>query len=1596
MQFSGYVTVPTDGQYTFYTNSDDGSRLYIGSTLVVDNDGLHGDREIASTIGLKAGTHAITVAFFQDAGGQNLQVSYAGPGLTKQVIPASAYKRVSATGVNNQMPVANAGAAQTITLPTNSVTLSGAASTDADGTINSYLWSQVSGPSTASFSSASAAAPVVSGLVAGTYVFNLVVTDNLGALSNPAQVSITVNANNTLRTPENPTGTIAGLNYKYYEGFWDMMPAFASLTPNKTGTSTAFELTAQQRDYAFAFQFTGYVTVPTDGQYTFYTNSDDGSMLYIGSTLVVNNDGAHGDREIASTIGLKAGTHALTVAYLQGYGGQNLQVSYAGPNIAKQLIPVSALKRTSGAANQAPVANAGVNQTITLPTTSVTLNGSASADTDGGTIATYLWAQVSGPNTPTFSNKTVAQPVVSGLAAGTYVFSLVVTDNLGLQSTPAQVTVTVNASACQLAAPTVTTPLAYCQGATATPLSTSITPANGATLTIYQAATGSTALASTFAPATTDVGSTMYYVSQTLGACESPRVAVVVNVTASPAAPTVTSPLAYCQGATAAALSSSVTASTGATLKIYSVATGGTALANTFVPSTTALGSTTYYVAQTLGSCESPRTPLVVNVTTTASVPTVATPVTYCQGATAAALSASVTIAAGNTLKIYTATTGTATVANTFVPATTTVGSTTYYVSQTSGTCESARTPLVVNVTASPAAPTVAGPVTYCQGATAAALSSSVTASTGATVKLYTVATGGTALASTFVPPTATVGSTTYYVSQTLGTCESPRVALAVNVTASPAAPTVATPVTYCQGSAASPLSANITLATGATLKIYTTATGTTTVANTFVPATTAVGSTTYYVAQTLGTCESARTPLVVSVTSSLPAPAVVTPVAYCQGAAASPLSASVTLATGATLKIYTAATGGTALASTFAPSTTALGSTTYYVSQASGTCESARVALVVNVTASLAAPTVTTPVTYCQGSTANPLSANVTLAAGNTLKIYSVATGGTALASTFVPATTAVGSTTYYVAQASGTCESARVALVVNVTASPAAPTVTSPLAYCQGATAAALSSSVTLATGATLKIYSVATGGTALANTFVPSTTALGSTTYYVAQTLGSCESPRTPLVVTITSAPGTPNIATAVTYCVGTQSSALTTTVTAPGSTQSGTPTLPSALRTYTTATGGTALPATFQPSTAAVGTTTYYVSQAAGSCESARIAVTVNVVNSIPAPVVVPPAGVDQNNIAAWGDSFTDAQYGYYPQTLSTLSGYSVANLGIGGQTSVQIKDRMLADTGKRTWPTIIWAGRNDSDQGEQVKASIAAMVAALPHKEYVVVSVYNGAGESPGTYGYEHVKSLNEDLATIYGSHFLNIRPYTVSQYNRNDPQDVADFNQDTPPTSLRSDFLHPNKAGCAIIANYIYAHINQLFSVNYCVGATSSALSTNVTMLSGATLKVYTTATGGTALAADFRPATTTVGSTTYYVSQVLNGCESARTPITVNINSCGSTATASATSTSRMAVAAAPTVSVKTFDVYPNPFSRKATIDFSLTQQQSYTLELYDSFGRQVQQIASGVANADQVYSYQIAGTTLREGLYVVRLTAGKASKTFTITLSK
>jgi hypothetical protein len=92
-------------------------------------------------------------------------------------------------------PVANAGNDQIITLPTNTTTLDGSASTD-DHLIVSYSWARISGPNTPTITGSTTATPQLSGLVEGTYVYRLTVTDDASpdAQTDTDDVTITVNA----------------------------------------------------------------------------------------------------------------------------------------------------------------------------------------------------------------------------------------------------------------------------------------------------------------------------------------------------------------------------------------------------------------------------------------------------------------------------------------------------------------------------------------------------------------------------------------------------------------------------------------------------------------------------------------------------------------------------------------------------------------------------------------------------------------------------------------------------------------------------------------------------------------------------------------------------------------------------------------------------------------------------------------------------------------------------------------------------------------------------------------------------------------------------------------------------------------------------------------------------------------------------------------------------------------------------------------------------------------------------------------------------------------------------------------------------------
>ncbi|GGY97362.1 hypothetical protein GCM10010365_14730 [Streptomyces poonensis] len=88
---TGYLVAPRDGSYVLRLTSDDGSRLTIDGTTVIDHDGLHGAEPKDGTVHLTAGSHPLRIEHFERDGGQQLQLSWRPPGASDfTVVPREA------------------------------------------------------------------------------------------------------------------------------------------------------------------------------------------------------------------------------------------------------------------------------------------------------------------------------------------------------------------------------------------------------------------------------------------------------------------------------------------------------------------------------------------------------------------------------------------------------------------------------------------------------------------------------------------------------------------------------------------------------------------------------------------------------------------------------------------------------------------------------------------------------------------------------------------------------------------------------------------------------------------------------------------------------------------------------------------------------------------------------------------------------------------------------------------------------------------------------------------------------------------------------------------------------------------------------------------------------------------------------------------------------------------------------------------------------------------------------------------------------------------------------------------------------------------
>ncbi|HEY6503108.1 MAG TPA: PKD domain-containing protein [Chitinophagaceae bacterium] len=285
----------------------------------------------------------------------------------------------------NQRPVIKTGPDQTITLPTNSVTVDGSGSYDPDGTIKTFLWTKDFGNG-GTIATPNSAKTAITNLTAGVYRFKLTITDNAGAsISDTLRVTV---KGNTVVPPANQLPVVT------------------------VGTVQSITLPVS--------------TVTLTGS----ASDSDGNIVSYLWTKVSGNGGVITTPNAATTTvtGLTAGAYTFDLKATDNAGASS------NKNVSFTVNPATA--------NQSPVVTVGTAQTITLPVSTVTLTGSAT-DPDGA-IASYLWTKVSGTG-GVIVTPNVATTTVTGLIAGSYVFNLRATDNAGASSNK-NVSVTVNAA----------------------------------------------------------------------------------------------------------------------------------------------------------------------------------------------------------------------------------------------------------------------------------------------------------------------------------------------------------------------------------------------------------------------------------------------------------------------------------------------------------------------------------------------------------------------------------------------------------------------------------------------------------------------------------------------------------------------------------------------------------------------------------------------------------------------------------------------------------------------------------------------------------------------------------------------------------------------------------------------------------------------------------------------------------------------------------------------------------------------------------------------------------------------------------------------
>lgn len=802
----------------------------------------------------------------------------------------------------------------------------------------------------------------------------------------------------------------------------------------------------------------------------------------------------------------------------------------------------------------------------------------------------------------------------------------------------------------------------------------------------------------------------------------------------------------------------------------------------------------------------------------------------------------------------------------------------TFYV-EANGGCASPRIRVIGIVNPIPAVPTAAA-ITICGSG-----SGLFNAISTEQVYWYDAALGGSLLFTGSNYSTPNLSSTTNYYIEAGYTCRSTRTRVTATVTAYSALPTTAD-VSRC-GSGSVSLNASSPDA----ITWYDSLTGGTQVGSGSSFSTPVLSTSTAYFVQAGSTCPSARV-LANAIINSLPNSPTASDSSRCG-------TGIVQLAAQAVDPIswFDLPSSGTFLGSGLTFTTPSLSLTTKYYAETNNGCSSIRTQVQAVINSIPASPSASA-VTRCGSGIVN-LTAN----SPDQINWYTVASGGSSVASGANFTTPSISTTTTYYVEASNICISNRIAVDAIITTPPASPIVN------QGSRCGSGTVLLTASAGAQINWYNVSSGGTALStgSTFTTPTISL-TTTYYVDAGIG-CNSPRVAVLATVNPIPSNPT-SSDVARC---NSGSVTLTASSPEQ-----------IYWYSAATGGTLLftGATF--TTPTISSTVTYYAEAGNTCRSSRTSVNAIINNSPVAPVVADVARCGAGTVdlfatsssqvnwytaASGGSSIATGTFFTTPNLSTTTTYYvdagvnclsvripiqaivnsfaqapSTSNVSRCGNGSVTLVasspeqmywydaatgGNLLATAGSYTTPVLSGNTSYYVEAGNSCRSSrvlVQAIINAIPASP----AVSNSSRCGSGTVTLNAVSSNTSNWFTSSsgGTSISSGSAFT------------------TPVLSNTSTYYVEANDGCASPRVAIQAIINQVPSTPVASNVTlcNSGIAV-LTATSNGVLNWFTDPIGGTSLSTGSTFTTSVVNITDTFYVQAGDICLSARTPVIVTVS---------------------------------------------------------------------------------------------------------------